>query len=272
VLKFGNDELKRQYLPKLALGEIIGGFAEPQLTEVNFKIDGDNVSLNGSSRNIICGAARGLFLLLAREAAGNSKLTAIVVEGSAEGVKIKGKTETSGMRAAGMREVVFENLTVPRRNIIGQVGEGQMIYDAICDRARIGLSAIGLGLSQAAVDSSIKYARTRIQFSEPIINFGMVRSKIAEMVTRTQVIRLLVYDAALKCSQNREFTNESAMAKYLAARFATQNTTDAIQIHGGYGYTKDYPVERYFRDSQICAVICGSSYQDREFIAKRTIG
>ncbi len=272
IVKFGSEELKKRYLPKLAFGELLGGFAEPELTNVKLKIDGDNIYLTGESRNIISGITQGLYLIFVNQKSPGPELTAVVIEGTTSGIKIKGRTETSGMRASGMCDVIFENVVVPKTNIVGKVGDGQMIYEAISERAKIGLGAIALGIAQVSVDAAIKYAKTRIQFSEPIINFGMVRSKIAEMATRAQAAKLLIYDAAFRCDQNKTFTNESAMAKYFTTKIAVQNTTDAIQLHGGYGYTKDFPTERYFRDCQICAILCGSSYQDREFIAKKTIG
>jgi len=272
VAEFGAEPLKTKYLPKLAFGEILGGFGEPALTSVAAAGDGENLRLSGECKNVICGHTQGLYLVFVRSDLATPALTALVVEGNTPGMKILGPADSIGMRAAGMCAVRFDNVLVPKSQILGAEGSGQKVYEEICDRARIGLAAIALGLGQAAIDASVMYTRTRIQFGEPVINFGMVQSKLAEMTTRAQAGRLLTYSAAERCDQNKPFAADAAIAKYFSARTAVQNTTDAIQLHGGYGYIKDYPAERFFRDCQICGVLCGAPYQDREFIARKVIG
>ncbi len=272
LVEFGTVPLKTKYLPKLAFGEILGGFGEPVLTNVTATGDGDNLRLSGECKNIICGQVQGLYLVFVRNDPAGGALTALVVEGNTSGMKILGPADAIGMRGAGMCAVQFDNVVVSKAQILGTEGAGHKVYEAICDRARIGLAAIALGLAQASIDASLKYARTRVQFGQPIINFGMVQSKLAEMTTRVKAARLLTYSAAEKHDQNKPIAADAAIARYFTARTAVLNTTDAIQLHGGYGYTKDYPAERFFRDCQICEVLCGAPYQDREFIARKLFG
>lgn len=272
LAKFGSEEMKKRYLPGLAFGELIGGFAEPGAINVAYRSEADGLRLSGESKFLIGGLAQGVYLLFVRPEAGEKTLTALLVEGKSKGVKIRGRAATIGMKAAGIADVAFEDCVVPRAGILGKEGEGAKILEAIIDRARIAVAAIAVGLAQISIDAAIKYAKTRVQFGQPIINFGMVQSRIAEMTTRVSAARHLVYDAAQKCDQEKDFSREAAMAKYFASQAGINNATDAIQIHGGYGYTTDYPVERYFRDAQVCGILLSSPIQEKDLIARKTIG
>ncbi len=198
VVKFGNPELKKKYLSKLAFGELVGGFAEPAMTDVELISNGENIRLSGSCRFMIGGSAQGLYLILAKSNKDKAKLTALAIEAKTNGVKIKTPTNTIGMRAAGICEVSFEDAVVSKLNFLGQEGDGQKIYEEVLNQAKIGIAAIALGLAQISIEAALKYARSRIQFGEPIVKFGMVQSKLAEMTVNYSAAKLLVYDAAQK--------------------------------------------------------------------------
>jgi alkylation response protein AidB-like acyl-CoA dehydrogenase len=269
ILKFGTDEMKKTYLPKLASGEIIGGYADINTNELEVEKQGDNYILNGKNQFVLNVDANGPFIIFLLT--GEKNLTALLIDDKATGIKKEKKNNTIGMKASGIGEIVFENSSIPSANIIGKENDGSKILQETQDFARICLSAIALGLAQGATDSAIKYAKERMQFKTPIIKFGMVREMIAEMTTMIEAGRLLIYDAAMKRDNNKDFHHAAAMAKYFLGQAVIEITTSAIQIYGGYGYIKDYPVERYFRDAQVVNVLCSTPLQIKEIIAKHTI-
>jgi len=176
------------------------------------------------------------------------------------------------LKSAGIGEIVFENCAVSQNVLISAENQGETILAEVQNLGRIFVSGIALGIAQGAIDNAIKYAKERVQFEQAIINFGMVREKIADATTMIEATRLLTYDAAMKRDANENFSQAASMAKYYAGQSAVEITTQSIQIYGGYGYMKDYPVERYFRDAQVINVLCSTPVDEKENIAKETIG
>jgi butyryl-CoA dehydrogenase len=270
LLKFGSDEMKRAFLPKLATGEIIGGYADRVANELEVKKEGDNYILNGKNSFVVNGSAGGPFIIFV-PTDDKKNMTAFVIDDKTPGIKREQKSSTIGMRASGIGKILFENSSIPPTHIIGEEYDGGTILQNTHELAKICLSAIALGIAQGATDAAIKYAKERTQFNTPIIEFGMVREKVAHMSTKIEAGRLLVYDAAMKRDAKKDFRTAAAMAKYFSAAAAVDITTSAIQIYGGYGYMKDYPVERFFRDAQVINVLCSTPVQDKELIVTSTI-
>jgi butyryl-CoA dehydrogenase len=182
--------------------------------------------------------------------------------------KFNKTSNTIGLKSAGIGEYAFQNCCPKNSHLIGQAAQGQEITQSTQDFARILFAAISLGIAQGATEAALKYAKERIQFQQPIITFGMVREQIADMAVKIEAARHLVYAAALRMDQGEEYRSAAAMAKLFAGQAATFVTTAAIQVYGGYGYMKDYPAERYFRDSQMLNVICSTPDEDKETIVK----
>jgi alkylation response protein AidB-like acyl-CoA dehydrogenase len=272
ILKFGSDEMKKKYLPKAALGEIIGAYAEFSTHEVEIEKQGSDFVINGRNPFVLNGAAKGPVLAILSTDRKNNALSGFIIDPDNPGLKITGNSSAIGVKSAGISEVVFENCRLAQDAIISAENQGEMILEDITNTGRILLAAINLGIAQGALDNAIKYAKERIQFKEAIINFGMVREKIADAVTRIESVRLLTYDAALKRDNNEDFSIASSIAKYYSGLSAVEITNQAIQIYGGYGYMKDYPVERYFRDAQVINVIGSTPVQEKENIVRKIIG
>jgi butyryl-CoA dehydrogenase len=270
IVKFGSDEMKNAFLPKLASGEIVGGHADIHTNEVEVKKEGNNYILNGKNSFVLNGDAHGPFTIFL-PTDDKKNLTAFLITDKAPGIKREQNNSTIGMRASGIGKIVSASSTIPSTNIIGEENDGNTIFQETQDLARICLSAIALGIAQGATDAAIKYAKERVQFATPIIQFGMIREKIAEMTTKIEAARLLVYDAAMRRDAKKDFRTAAAMAKYLSAHAAVEITTSAIQIYGGYGYMKDYPAERFFRDAQVINVLCSTPVLDKEQIAASII-
>lgn len=271
LLTFGNDTLKKKYLPAAAKGEIIGGFAGLQTNQSTLTTADTGFIVNGSNPFVLNAESNGAwtaFLPLPEE---NSTPIAIVMDA---GVNVERKKSNSvmGLKSAGIGTLTFEDLMIPESSIIGTKEQGKMIVTKTHDYANICFAAILLGIAQGALDEAIKYAKERVQFEQTIINFGMVREKIALMATHIEASRLLVYNAATQCDDKKNYRHAAAMAKYFAGQCAIETTTQAIQVFGGYGYMKDYPVERFFRDAQVVNVIGGTPYAQKEIIASETIG
>ncbi len=268
ILEFGDDTMKKAYLPKLASGEMIGGYANFPTNELMIKTTDGTDYLDGKNPIVLNAEANGPFILYL--ASSDKSLNAYLIDTQAQQlIRIK-KNNTIGMKTAGINEIVFEGYPLTGK-MIGQVGEGMAVYEKVLDLGYICFAAIGLGLCSGAFDAALKYAKERIQFGTSIINFGMIREKIAEMTTKIEAARLLVYDAALKRDTSSDYRRSAAIAKYFATQAAVEITNQAIQIYGGYGYMKDYPIERYFRDSQVIKTILGSPMQEQEAIARLTI-
>jgi len=269
ILQFGNEEQKQKWLPKLATGEWIGAWA---LTEPNTgsdsanmktvaKRDGDTWILNGSKNFITHGKSGNVAVIIARtgEPGDSNGMTAFVVERGTPGFKAGRKEDKLGMRASETTEIILEDCRIPDANVLGEVGHGFKQAMKILDGGRISIAALALGIAQGAFEESLKYSKERYQFGQPISKFQGISFKLSEMATKIEASKLLIYQAADLKNKGKKVTKESAMAKYYASEVAVDVSVEAVQIFGGYGYTKDYPVEKYYRDSKLCTIGEGTS-------------
>ncbi len=280
IAQFGNEEQKKKFLPRLAKGEIIGAFAltEPgagsdaQSLRTTATPEGDEYVLNGSKIFTTSGPLAGVALTFATtpaesEEAKRKPISAFLVEKGTPGFSAGAKEDKMGMRAAINSELMFDECRIPKENILGKEGDGFRIAMTILDSARIGASAQAVGLAQAALDEAVKYAKEREQFNRPIARFQAIQFMLAEMATQIEAARLLTYNAALLKDKGARFTKEVAMAKLYSSKICTEVVSNAVQIHGGYGYMKDYPVERYYRDAKVLEIYEGTSEVQRMVIA-----
>ncbi len=278
ILTFGNEDQKMKWLPKLAAGEWIGawGLTEPNTgsdagnmmtTAVK---DGDNWVLNGSKNFITHGNSGDVMVVMTRTGdIGDKKaMTAFVVERSNPGLKAGRKEDKLGMRASETTEVILDNCIVSSDAILGEIGDGFVQALKVLDGGRISIAALGLGIAEGALRESIKYSKERHQFGKAIASFQGISFKLAEMATKVEAARQLIKNAAELKNNHLPMTKESAMAKFYSSEIAVEVATDAVQIFGGYGYTKDYPVEKYFRDSKLCTIGEGTSEIQKLVISK----
>ncbi len=281
IYKFGNDFQREKFLKPLVSGEQIGGFA---LTEpgagsdagaVRMKAipDGDEYVLEGNKIFITSGTEAGVILLLASTdpSKGTRGLTAFLVEKGTPGFSYGTVENKMGVRASATAELVFENCRIPKENLLGELNQGFQIGMTTLDAGRIGIAAQAVGIAQGALDESVKYAKEREQFGRPIGKFQAIQWKLAEMATKIDAARFLVYKAAYLKDMGKPHTKESAMAKLYASKIAVEVANQAVQIHGGYGYTKDYPVERFFREAKITEIYEGTSEIQRIVIAREVL-
>ena len=279
ILKFGTDEQKKKYLPLLAKAEKIGAFglteanagSDPAAMETTAKLDGNEYILNGSKRFITNGEDAGIFIVFAvtdKEKA-HKGISTFIVEKDFPGFSVGEHEDLMGLRATGNCELLFDDCRVPRENLLGAEGEGFKIALHTIDTSRIDIGAQAVGIAQGALDASVKYSKERKTFGKPICEYQMIQSKLAEMATRIDAARLLVYRAAaIKDAGAERYSKEAAMAKYFAAEACMYSVREAVQIYGGYGYTKDYPVERYFRDAKVMEIYEGTSEIQKIVIAR----
>lgn len=269
ILYFGNEEQKQKYLPKLASAEWIGAWG---LTEANTGSDsgnmqcvatrdGDDWVINGTKNWITHGISGNVAVVLCRtgEPRTRNNVTAFVVEKGTPGFSAGKKENKLGMRASETAELVFDNCRISDAQRLGNVGDGFKQAMKILDGGRISIAALALGIAKGAYEASVKYAKERQQFDQPIANFQAISFKLAEMATKIEVAENLILQAADLKNKNLPMTKESAMAKYYASEVSVQVSTDAVQIFGGYGYTKDFPVEKFYRDSKLCTIGEGTS-------------
>jgi len=281
ILYFANEEQKRRWLPKLASGEWIGAWA---LTEPNTGSDamrmkctarkeGGEWVLNGTKCWITHGISSDAVVVIARtgELLDSKGMTAFVVERGTPGLKAGKKENKLGMRASETAEVIFEECRVPEANVLGNVGEGFQQAMKILDGGRISIAALSLGIAKGAYEASVKYAKEREQFGQPIANFQAIAFKLADMATRIEAAELLTLQAADLKNRGKKMTKESAMAKYYASEVAVWASNEAVQIHGGYGYTKDFPVEKFYRDSKLCTIGEGTSEIQKLVISRQVL-
>lgn len=277
IYLFGSEEQKRKYLPKLARGEMIGAFA---LTEPNAgsdagaasttaKPDGDFYILNGTKIFITNGMVAGTVIVLGLtdKSKGTRGMTAFIVEEGTKGFSHGSREKTMGQCASDTSELVFENCAVPKENMLGKEDEGFKLAMTALDGGRVGIAAQAVGIAQAALDESIKYSKEREQFGKTISKFQAIQWMLADMATEIEAARLLTYSAACLKDAKMKFSKEASMAKMYASEVATRTTSRAVQIHGGYGYTKDYTVERLYRDARITEIYEGTSEVQRMVIA-----
>ena len=269
ILQFGSEEQKQKYLPKLATAEWIGawGLTEPNtgsdagnMRTVAEK-DGDYYVINGAKNFITHGKSGNVAVVIVRtgEVGDSHGMTAFIIEKGTEGFSAGRKENKLGMRASETTELIFDNCRVHKDNIIGEVGEGFIQAMKVLDGGRISIAALSLGIAQGALDVALQYSKERHQFNQPISKFQGIAFKLADMATKVEAAKLLTHQAADLKNKGISVNKESAMAKYYASEVAVENSTDAVQIFGGYGYTKDYPAEKFYRDSKLCTIGEGTS-------------
>ena len=282
IFNWGNKEQKEKYLPKLLSGEHLGAFG---LTEPNAgtdaagqqtraELDGDEWVLNGAKVFITNGGYADVFVVMAMtdKSKGNHGITAFIVEKGDPGFSI-GKTEDKlGICASSTTELIFQNCRIPKDRLLGGVGKGFKVAMSTLDGGRIGIASQALGIAQGALDVTVDYMKARKQFGRKLTQFQALQFEVADMATRIEAARLLVYKAADMKDRGLPYGKFSAMAKLFAAETAMHVTTKCVQLHGGYGYTKDYPVERMMRDAKITEIYEGTSEVQKIVIAASVIG
>ena len=281
ILTFGNEEQKRKYLPKLASGEYIGAWG---LTEPNTGSDagnmrctanksGDSWVLNGTKCWITHGRSGDLAVVIARtgEPRAKDNATAFIVERGVAGFAGGKKENKLGMRASETAEMIFDNCHIPDENRLGNVGDGFKQSLKILDGGRISIAALSMGIAKGAYEAAVKYSKERQQFDKPISSFQGIAFKFADMATEIIAAELLTLQAAERKNKGMSLSKEAAMAKYYASEVAVKVATDAVQVFGGYGYTKDFPVEKYYRDSKLCTIGEGTSEIQKIVIAREVL-
>lgn len=281
IMKYGTDEQKKKYLPDLLTGKKLGAFG---LTEPGAGTDAsgqqtkavlqdDHYILNGTKIFITNGGKADIYVVFAMtdKAKGTKGISAFIVEKGFEGFSIGKKELKMGIRGSATTELVFENCIVPKENLLGAEGKGFAIAMGTLDGGRIGIASQALGIAQGAFDELIGYVKGRKQFGQPLSNFQNTRFQIADMKLKIEAARLLVYRAAKAKDSGKHFSEEAAMAKLFAAETAMEVTTKVVQLFGGYGYTRDYPVERMMRDAKITEIYEGTSEVQRMVIASSAI-
>jgi len=277
VFRFGSDEQRRRFLPRLVSKELgafslsePGAGSDAGALEATATRTGDEYVLNGSKNWVTNGQRAGVLLIFARtdKVAGNKGLSAFIVEKGTPGLVIGKAEDKMGLRGSDTVALSLENLRVPAAQRLGAEGEGFKIAMSLLDSGRIGVAAQALGVMTAAFEESVKYAQQRSAFGGPLAKIQAVQFKLAEMERRVQCSRLLLQRAAWLKDMERPFSREASMAKLYASEAATWVTHQAIQVHGGYGYVKDYPVERYYRDSRVMEIYEGTSEIQRLVIAR----
>ncbi len=277
IMENGTEEQKQKYLPKLASGEWIGAFG---LTEPNAGTDaamqqtmavdaGDHWILNGSKIFITNAAYADVFIVMAMtdKSKGVKGISAFIVEKGFPGFSIGKKEAKMGIRGSATCELIFENCIVPKENLLGVMGKGFNIAMKTLDGGRIGIASQALGIAQGAMDETVKYTKERKQFGHSIASFQNTQFQLADLETKINAARFLVRNAAWKKDNQLPYTKDAAMAKLFAAETAMEMTTKAVQFHGGYGYTREYPVERMMRDAKITEIYEGTSEVQRMVIA-----
>ncbi|HJW28144.1 MAG TPA: acyl-CoA dehydrogenase family protein [Saprospiraceae bacterium] len=281
IYTFGNEEQRMRWLPKLATGEWIGawGLTEPNTGSDAMRMkcvavkDGDDYVINGTKNWITHGKSGHVSVVMARtgELLDSHGMTAFVVERGTPGFKAGKKENKLGMRASETAEMIFEDCRVPSSHVLGEVGDGFIQAMKVLDGGRISIGALGLGMAKGAFEASVQYAQERHQFGQPIANFQAISFKLADMATKIEAAELLLREAAQLKNEGRPHTKVAAMAKYYASEISVQVATDAVQIFGGYGYTKDFPVEKYYRDSKLCTIGEGTSEVQKMVIAREIV-
>jgi len=281
ILQFANESQKKKWLPKLASAEWIGAWG---LTEHNTGSDaggmsttavqdGDYWIINGAKNFITHAISGNVAVVIVRtgEKGDSHGMTAFVIEKGIEGFTSGKKEDKLGMRASETAELVFDNCKVHKDNILGEVGDGFIQAMKVLDGGRISIAALGLGISKGAYQTALQYSKERHQFGKAISQFQAIAFKLADMATEIEASELLIYNAAYLKNKGEKMTTEGAMAKYYSSEVAVKVATDAVQVLGGYGYTKDFPAERYFRDSKLCTIGEGTSEIQKIVISKQII-
>ncbi|MER1957534.1 MAG: acyl-CoA dehydrogenase [Solibacillus sp.] len=277
IYKYGNEEQKQKYLRPMAEGKKIGayGLTEPASgsdaggMKTYAVKDGDDYILNGSKIFITNGGIADIYVVFAvTDPNARNSTTAFIVEASTPGFSVGKKERKLGIRSSPTTEIIFDNCRIPKENVLGEEGQGFVIAMKTLDGGRNGIAAQAVGIAQGALDAAVDYAKERVQFGKPITANQGVSFKLADMATEIEASRLLTYQAAWLESNDLPYGKASAMAKLLAGDTAMKVTTEAVQVFGGYGYTKDYPVERYMRDAKITQIYEGTQEIQRLVISR----
>ena len=281
LFMFGSETQKQQYLVPLARGEMVGawGLTEPTAgsdagaTRTSAVRDEESWVLNGAKTLITHGRVGGVMVAMAvtDRAKGHKGISAFVVEQGTPGMSSGKKEDKLGMRASETSEVVFDNCRIPADHLVGAEGQGFIQALQVLDAGRIGIAALAVGLAEGAYQAARTYASERKQFGQPIASFQAIQFKLADMATRIEAARLLTYRAAYLKDRGRRTTLESAMAKLYSSEIAVRAAEDAVQIHGGYGFVKDYPAEKFFRDVKLTTIGEGTSEIQRLVIARQLL-
>ena len=279
IAEFGDDEQQERWLPEMADGRPVGAFAlsEPeagsnpaQMTTEAVR-DGDEFVLNGKKQWITNGRRSGVAVVFAKVDGDDDKVTQFLVPKDTDGVEVGKKEDKLGLRASDTTSLLFDNCHIPAENRLTEEGRGLSAALHILTGGRIGIASQAVGLAQAGLDAALDYADDREQFDQPISQIQTIRHKLADMETQTQAARLLARDAARKADAGEDHRDAAAKAKYFASETAVDVTNEAVQIHGGYGYTTDFDVERFYRDSKITTIYEGTSEIQKEVIARGLI-
>ncbi len=282
IYHFGTEEQRKKYLPLITSGKSLGAIgitepnagSDPASMETTAVLDGDHYVLNGTKCWITNAEGAGVFVIFAyTDAAARHKgMSAFIVEKDFPGFSIGKHENLMGIRATGNTELIMDDCKVPKENLLGEEGGGFKVIMHTLDVSRIDIGAQGVGIAQGALDAAVKYSKEREQFGKPICEFEMIQDMIAEMATQIDAARLLVYrSASMKDAGAKRFTREAAMAKYYAAEVVVDVTRKAVQIHGGYGYSKEYAVERMYRDAKIIEIYEGTSQIQKIVIARNEL-
>ncbi|MFO8165309.1 MAG: acyl-CoA dehydrogenase [Desulfatiglandales bacterium] len=281
IYKFGSDFLKENYLKPLAAGNKLGCFAvtepgagsDPAGAKTTAKKDGTTYILNGTKAWITSG--KNADVVVATAYTDKSKkhrgISTFVLEKGMPGFIVGPEEDKMGQRASDSTGLIFEDCRVPEENLLGEEGEGFIIAMTALDEGRIGIASLSVGLAQACLDAGVNYAKERVQFGSPLSKFQGIRWMIADMAVQIEASRLLTFNAAAMKTRGEPFTREASMAKLFASETANRAAYQALQIHGGYGYSKEYPVERYYRDARVLTIYEGTSEVQRIVIANNTI-
>jgi alkylation response protein AidB-like acyl-CoA dehydrogenase len=281
IMAFGNEAQKQQYLPKLATAEHIGAWG---LTEANTGSDagnmkttavkeGDHWVINGTKNWITHGKSGDVAVVVCRtgEPRAKNNSTAFIVQKGTPGFSAGKKENKLGMRASETAEMIFDNCIIPDANRLGEVGSGFKQAMKILDGGRISIAALSVGIARGAYEASVQYSKERHQFDQPIANFQGIAFKLADMATKIEASELLIQQACDLKMKGLPMTKEAAMAKYYSSEVAVEVSTDAVQIFGGYGYTKDFPVEKFYRDSKLCTIGEGTSEIQKLVISREVL-
>jgi alkylation response protein AidB-like acyl-CoA dehydrogenase len=278
----GTEAQRRKYLPQLASGRVLGawGLTEPgsgsdaAAMQTTATLDGVHWVLNGTKNFITQGSVAGMYVIMAitdrfkRE----KGISAFILEKGTPGFRVGRKEHKMGFRASDTAQLIFEGARIPEENLLGELNHGFIDTLTILDAGRIGMAALTVGIARGALEESLKYAKERQAFGQPIANYQAIQWKLADMATEIDAARLLVLQAADLRDRDQPFTKEAAYGKLFSSEIAMKAASEAVQIHGGYGYIKEFPVERYFRDAKFCAIGEGTSEIQRLVIARQLLG
>ncbi|SFG46901.1 Acyl-CoA dehydrogenase [Desulfotomaculum arcticum] len=279
IFLFGTEEQKKEYLAPLCRGECLGSFGltEPEAgsdaggTKTTAELDGDEWVINGS-KCFITNASYAKYVTitaLTDKTKGKKGITAVIVPTDTAGFTIRAGYEKMGLHGSNTTELFFDNVRVPKNNLVGKINEGFKQFLKVLDGGRIAIAAMAVGLAQASLDASVKYAQERVQFGRSISKFQAIQFKLADMATNIELARLIYLKAAWLKDHDQPYSKEAAMAKLFASEMATRAALEAIQIHGGYGYMREFPVERYMRDAKLLEIGEGTSEVQRLVIARQ---